>query len=160
MATQQVAIGRRGYRLLPALAVCAQLLYGCGFSDDRGRAEQHADEYFLAMRAGDVNGALSTYAPAFFQQTRRDTWSSQLRSIQSRFGPVESYERLSWNVSSRVGTGAGTYVTLVYAVTYQRGRGVERLLLFSPPDGRFGIIGHDLQFPDDPPLEAADAAST
>lgn len=147
-------------RLLTALALSALLLQGCGYSDSRRRAEQLADKYFLAMQAGDVNGALGAYAPAFFEHTQRETWSSELRSIQSQLGPVQSYQLASWNVSSRVGTGAGSYVLLVYAVTYKRGHREERLLMFSPPDGEFAIIRHDLQLPDFPTMESSAASST
>lgn len=160
MSTPEVAILRRRCTLLVALILSTLTVQGCGFSDSRERAERHADKYFLAMRAGDVSGALSAYAPAFFAQTPRETWSSQLRTVQSRLGPVASYELVSWNVNSHVGTGAGTYVTLVYAVSYRDGRSKEQLVLFSPPDGDFAILGHHLQLPDFPPLEPTDAAST
>ena len=60
-------------------------------------------------------------------------------------GGVRSYRLTSWRYSQRVGTNAGSYVALRYAVSYQRREAVEVFTVFSTEREPFRIVGHALE---------------
>jgi hypothetical protein len=121
------------------------LAAACGFAEGKKEAEQLADQYFLKMQAGDVEGALTFYSPRFYKATSRTEWLAFLQDQRTRCGAPKSHSLTTWNVFSSIGSSAGTRTTLVYDVQYTSCRMSEKITVFKPDDGKTQIDGHFLK---------------
>jgi len=127
-----------------ALALAA-LAGGCGLGRDRAEAEQAADAYFEAVRAGDLERATRLFSPDFFRQTPLDRWLTGMGSLRGKLGDLQGHQLVNWNIHKRVGAGGGAYCQLQYQVTYSRHPAQETLLLVRPTGGQsFRISGHHI----------------
>jgi hypothetical protein len=102
------------------------------------------DQYFAAIQAQDYPAAMALCADAFFQNTSRAIRQAELKGYQRRFGDLQSFEAISWNVQKKVGANAGTLVQIVYRTRYSRHPAVERFVLKKAEAG-FRIIAHRLE---------------
>jgi hypothetical protein len=123
-------------------ALCAAM--GCSFSKDREEAEQLAKRYFVMMRGGDIEGALSLYSARFYEVTSRADWLAFLQQQRARCGAPKNHSLVTWNVLNSFGTNAGTTTTLVYDVQYSSCRVSEKMTIFKPSSGKIQIQGHIL----------------
>jgi len=130
--------------LAPLIALAA-----CNPIAEKSAAEAYASKMFSAREVGQTQKVLLMYDDRPGQGTPRETWSKVLVAIEGKLGRPTTYELKDWRVT--LGTnaaGSGTFVTLQYAVTYERAQGVETVVLFRPRGSTdFRIIGHNFNSP-------------
>jgi hypothetical protein len=125
-----------------AMGIVAGALAACGFSEGRDKAALVADQYFSAVQAGDITGALSLYSDRFYGVTARDKWTDFLNDVRRRCGVPKSHSLATWNVANLFGMNSGIRATLVYSVLYSSCKMTETMTIFIP-DGEAGKIeGH------------------
>lgn len=141
-----------------AVMLCAAT--GCSFSADREEAQQLAEQYFVKMQGGDVEGVLSLYSTRFFDVTPRADWRAFLENQRARCGAPKTHSLTAWNVFNSFGTNAGATTTLVYNVQYSSCEVSEKLTIFKPSGGKIQIQGHFLQPKAGTPSDKVDSQAT
>ena len=117
----------------------------CDFAEDKDAAAGWAERYFAAATGSEISAVLPLYSPRFFAVTPRETWLGTLQQLRDRCGTPSTHQLKNWTVTHHVGVNAGTTVKLIYDVKYERCRITETLVVFSPPEGGFSIVGHFFQ---------------
>lgn len=141
-------------RLMFGLCIVAPLVAGCpplsaARQMARGAAAKSSATQLYQFRcAGEMDLALSCYAPAFFEATPREQWKKTLADIQDARGKVTLWTFGPDQVTTEED---GVVVTLNVAVTYERATANEVLTLYLPfgsNDRAYKVIGHQITFAD------------
>jgi len=140
--------GRHGSRTARWLAVVlwvALVAAGCGWKKAQVEAETAVARHFDAVAHHSSALVLDGYDATFFSVTPRDQWGKRLRTIEAKLGDFQSFKVVNWNVQSKVGTDAGTYVMLTCQVSYSKYPAEERMLMFRrSDDDAFKIVKHGI----------------
>ncbi len=128
------------------LCIFAVLLCSCGIGAVKQKADAVMQDYYSKLQRDDIQGLLPLLSDGFLQTTPPEKYLKLMTGIRSKMGVFKSYSLANWRVSTKAGTGAGRYVTLVYSVTYERGEGTETFVLFEPPgSSSLRIQSYDLR---------------
>lgn len=120
-------------------------LGGCGLASGVGDAQKRAEAFLDDRIANGGTGDDAYYGEAFWKATDREKWAKLQAFIERSLGKVERYSLKTWNVQTKAMTGqlSGTFVTLVYTITYEKGTGEEVLTLHKGIGGdTFHLLGH------------------
>jgi hypothetical protein len=118
---------------------------GCGVTEGKQTAEALGEQYFASAARDDSSAVLTMYDDEFYKATPKDKWSNMYAAIRTKLGRPTQHTLESWKVTNMASTtGTGQYVTLVYAVVYERAKGVETLGVFiSRGSTTGGLRGHN-----------------
>jgi len=137
---------RAGAPAFTLAVTLAALLTGCGFTEEKNRATALLERYFTAASTSDAAGLLAFYSEEFFAATSRGEFTRLLENIGARCGQRRTHRLANWNVTTRVGSHAGSTTVLTYDVEYARCQVTETITVFRPPDAEPKILGHHFQF--------------
>jgi hypothetical protein len=120
-------------------------LTACNPIAEKSAAEAYANKMFSAREVGQTEKVLLMYDDQPARGTPREKWSKMLVAIEDKLGRPTSHELTGWKVNlGSNAAGSGTFVTLQYAVKYERAEGTEAIVLFKPSGSSdFRIIGHN-----------------
>jgi hypothetical protein len=139
LASSKTARAIQGLRRRPIwlvfVAASALLVTACGVAGAKQDAERALVAHFAALRASDDQAALDGYSEQFFAKTPRPQAAQILRNLTAKVGQYQSHQIVGWNVNRKVGTGAGTYVTMKVHVTYSKSSTDEQLVFFRASSG-------------------------
>jgi len=126
--------------LMPLMALIA-----CNPVAEKTAAEAYASQMFSAREGGQTQQVLLMYDDRPDRGTPREQWSKMLVAIENKLGRPIGHNLTDWKVT--LGTnraGTGIFVTLQYAVQYERAEGAETVVLFKQRGSSdFRIIGHN-----------------
>lgn len=139
---------KRRYLFLALLAMMGSLLIGCSPASTADRtAQATVNAYYAALQADDFSSATSFFAPELFQTTSKEAFIQLLEQNQAKYGPVERWELLSWDIKYEklipiIGTSGheSNYYQLVYHVDYQSRSMSEVFIFTNPPSKNNGLI--------------------
>jgi elongation factor P--beta-lysine ligase len=118
-----------------SISLLLGLLIRCGFVEQKEYAENCVHKHFVERERGAIEQSAEYYGEAFWKKTSRAEWVRLLSTVQVKLGKPTSYVLTNWNTRqaalSKHGT-SGAYVTLTYAVKYERGKGTETFEVFRP----------------------------
>lgn len=136
---------RRTSILAAFLFAGAIALSGCGILRAKEDAQATLDTHFQAVAAHSSADVLSRYDESFFQSVPREEWAKRLATLETKLGEYRSFETVSWNVNSKMGTDSGTYVSVTCKVTYAKHTAQEAFVLFRKQDDEpFRILRHGI----------------
>jgi hypothetical protein len=124
-------------------------LAACNPVAEKSAAEACASQMFSAREVGQTQKVLLMYDDRPGQGTPREQWSKMLVAVENKLGRPTAHNLTNWNVALATNkVGSGVFVTLSYAVRYERAEGTETLVLFKPRGSSdFRIIGHNFNSP-------------
>ena len=123
----------------------AMTLSGCGILRAKEDAQATLETHFQAVAAHSSADVLSRYDESFFQSVPREEWAKRLATLETKLGEYRSFETVSWNVNSKMGTDSGTYVSVTCKVTYAKHTAQEAFVLFRKQDDEpFRILRHGI----------------
>jgi len=122
---------------------------GCGSSQDIEDARNLGQRYYEAIKAKDLDSAMSFYSLEFFRETSKGETLQFLESIDSKLGNLQSYEYDYFEKTSYGGTrGRSVIYRIYYDVIYSKGSSRETLTFTKSEDGTFEILGFNIQSKD------------
>ncbi len=128
-----------------ALLLLASLLIGCGTPQEIEDSKSLGQSYYEALKANDFDKAMSFYSSEFFKSTSKGDTLQVLQNIISKLGNLQSYEYDYYEKNSFAGTqGSYTTYNLYYDVIYSKGSSRETLTLTKSEDGKFEILGFNI----------------
>ena len=131
------------------LLLLASLLIGCGTSQEIEDAKILGQSYYEALKVKDFDKATSFFSSEFFKSTSKGDTLQILQNISSKLGNLQSYEYDYYEKTSYAGTqGSHTRYNLYYDVIYAKGSSREILTLTKSEDGKFEILGFNINSPD------------
>jgi hypothetical protein len=121
------------------------VLSACNPFAEESAAEAYVTKMFSAREVGETEKVLLMYDSRPDRGTPRETWSNMLVAIENKLGRPTSYKLTNWKVMlASNAVGSGTFVTLQYAVKYERAEGTETIVVFKPRGtSDFRIVGHN-----------------
>ena len=135
---------KRIYFLI-SLLLLASLLIGCGTPQEIEDAKGLGQSYYEALKANDFEKAMSFYSLEFFKSTSKGDTLQIMQNLSSKLGDLQSYEYDYYEKNSYVGTqGSYTRYNLYYDVIYSKGSSRETLTLTKSEDGKFEILGFNI----------------
>lgn len=128
-------------------AACFLTLFSCSMVTGKGEAEDTAASFFKERIQNGWTETDHYYSKIFWDSTGIQKWSNIRNLVLKAMGPLKSFSLQTWNVQSKVHTNelSGTIVRLVYETEYEKGKGIETLVLHKPLTGKnFSIVGHNI----------------
>lgn len=127
-------------------------LWGCGLMTAKEDAEKVAQSFLEdRMVKGGFGGNDRYYSDIFWEYTDENDWKNIKRMVDKALGNLNSYSLTTWNTQSKFFTNqlSGTFVVLVYATEYDRGKGQETLTMYKGlTDKDFLILGQHINSPE------------
>ena len=128
-----------------AFLLLASFMVGCASAQEIEDAENLGQSYYEALKAKDFDKAMSFYSSEFFKATSKGDTLQALKNISLKLGDLQSYEYDYYEKKSYTGTqGSYTIYNLYYDVIYSKGSSRETLTLTKSEDGRFEILGFNI----------------
>jgi hypothetical protein len=120
--------------LLLALFSLPLFLSGCGFVKGKDEAEKVAAAFFEERIAQGGFGGDRFYSKEFWEYTEEEKRDDIKAIAADAHGRLRTYALNSWNVQSKYYAVqlSGTFVTLLYDTSYEKGSAQEKLTLFRP----------------------------
>lgn len=128
------------------LSICCVSLFSCSMVEGKGEAEKVAESLFNERMQNGWNGTKKYYSSLFWKSTTEENWTNIQNLVSKAMGKPKSYSLNTWNIQSKVNTNevSGTFVTLVYDIEYEKGKGTETLLIHKPlTEDIYSILGHN-----------------
>jgi hypothetical protein len=108
-------------------------------------AELAVARHFDAIANHSMQGVLAGYDEKFYSVVPRDEWARRLAIVATKLGDYKGFTVAGWNVNTKMGTDAGTYVSLTCKVTYSKHVASEAMVLFrASEDDEFKIVKHGI----------------
>ncbi len=125
-----------------ATLACVLALAGCQIGPpSSGAAERVASEYYQAIKAQDLAGAVMFYQDTNVQP--REQWLQQLEDQREKLGDLQSYELVETTVNT---VFSGVRYILRYKTRYTQATATETLIMFeSVSDSKMVIQGLTLR---------------
>jgi hypothetical protein len=111
-------------RQLSCLLVSFGLL-GCSAAEQTALAEEQVVQFHRRLNSGDFEGVYDTATNEFKSSARKEDILELLRTVHAKLGLVTETKKLNWNVNYHT---SGTFVTIVYETSFQRGKASERFV--------------------------------
>lgn len=130
----------------PSVLVVVLLLAGCGARDREAQARVVVEGYFQAVKAKDLDRAVTFFAPGYLETRSIEGLKEDLRIIAARLGDLQSYRLTAarWR-TDLIPPESGTHVTLEYEVRYARHPGREIFTVHKPfGRGEYKISGYHI----------------
>ena len=133
-------------RPLVALALLATMLLvgGCGPYADKTAIDRVMNQYFAAVRAGDVDEALDLWGEPAFQGLSHQQWRARLWLQVRRLGDLEQYELTPWWAEDGAG---GRVLHARYRVNCSRFPADEEFALAGATAGELRIVAYTIASP-------------
>lgn len=113
-------------RLIAAVAVALMVpLIACSMSADAERAEQAVTGFHQMLDAAEFETIYDASADDLKKATTREKFIAFLAAVHRKLGGTRSAKQQGWNVNYHT---SGTFVTLTYATSYERGEAVEQFV--------------------------------
>lgn len=125
----------------------AMSISSCGMVKGKGEAEDVAKSFFNSRIQKGWEETDPYYSKLFWKNTTTQDWENIKNLVSKAMGNMKTFSLQSWNIQSKVNTNelSGTLVRLIYDVEYEKGSGVETLVLHKPLLGKkFTILGHNI----------------
>ncbi len=120
-------------------------LAACSPSSISPEMQAHAEKYFTAVQAGDVEAVLVLYDPDFYAATPRAEWARLLTRISEKLGKMQFHKLLGWRAHTQIGTGSGRFLELTYEVMYEKYPAQELIVVRRGlTGGAPAIIAHNI----------------
>jgi hypothetical protein len=119
---------------IAALCVIALGVVSCGFGKDWDEARKVAEAGFQErIREGGLCPD-EWYSDLFWKNIDEREWVDVGSLVKHALGDLKSYSLLSAKVEERkaLGQPSGTFVVLAYKTVYEKGKGIETLIMYSP----------------------------
>lgn len=125
-------------------------IFSCGMVKGKGEAEDVAESFLKERIENGWSGTDPYYSEIFWDATTHEKWGNIQNIVLKTMGELKTFSLESWNVQNQVHTNelSGTIVRLVYETEYEKGKGMETLVLHKSLLGKkFSIIGHTINSP-------------
>lgn len=136
------------FQRIVLVAVVAALAFGCGIITGKKEAEQVAMSFFNDRIENGGTGSPDFYSEKFWEATDPEKWDAIQALVQKAMGNLTGYHLEGWQSKQLTmvsgDTPSGTYVSMHFSTTYEKGSGTETLTLYCPASGGpFTILGHN-----------------
>jgi hypothetical protein len=111
---------RRATMFLLAFALPA--LAACNPAANLGEAADQIDRYQFHYTMGEFDDMYAMTGPAFREAAGRDQFGDFVRVVSTRLGPIESTERVNFNVNT---SPTGTLTVVTMRTRFEQGDGTE-----------------------------------
>lgn len=103
------------------LLLVALVLSACGTESRQARAQAVAEGYLKAVKARDLNRALTFFAPRYLETRSPEGLKLDIRIITTRLGDLKTFRLTAarWRMDF-IPPESGTHFTLEYEVQYAR----------------------------------------
>lgn len=128
------------------MSFCCVSLFSCSIVEGKGEAEKVAESLFNERIQNGWNGTKKYYSSLFWKSTTEEKWANIQNLVLKAMGKPKNYSLNTWHIQSKVNTNevSGTFVTLIYDIEYENGKGTEILVIHKPlTANNFSIIGHN-----------------
>lgn len=136
-------LNRIGRLLVPFAA--AAMLVGCGVKESFKDAEVEVGKFHQALDAGDLRAIWKQADPALRQGAQRTELEKVLDAVHRKLGKVKQTKQVGWNANATTG---GTFVTLTYQTTFERGPGGEQFVYRKGDGGKIALTGYNIESQD------------
>lgn len=136
-------LNRIGRLLVPFAA--AAMLAGCGVKESFKDAEVEVGKFHQALDAGDLRVIWKQADPALRQGAQRAALEKVLDAVHRKLGKVKQTKQVGWNANA---TTEGTFVTLTYQTTFERGSGAEQFVYRKGDGGKIALTGYNIESQD------------
>jgi len=112
------------------IVIIGAVVYIRQLQSDFNEATEVVDQFYSSVILNDTYAVESLFHPAFLEVTSIDEVSDLVNTLNSKLGPMTSYENVNMNMKTYSGTdGSYTRVELVYEVKRTRYDSVETIVL-------------------------------
>ncbi len=136
-------LNRIGRLLVPFAA--AAMLAGCGVKESFKDAEVEVGKFHQALDAGELRAIWKQADPALRQGAQRAALEKVLDAVHRKLGKVKQTKQVGWNANA---TTEGTFVTLTYQTTFERGSGAEQFVYRKGDGGKIALTGYNIESQD------------
>ncbi|MBF0430250.1 MAG: hypothetical protein HQK83_03155 [Fibrobacteria bacterium] len=107
------------------------LFMGCGMAGDKKYAEVAAEAFLKERLEQGGYGSKDQYSDIFWENTKEEKWEGIKKLVSKAMGQIKGYSLNTWNIEKKANTDgvSGTFVTLLYDVEYERGKGQETITM-------------------------------
>jgi hypothetical protein len=119
----------------------------CGQGTGKEDAEDIAESLLNERIEHGGFGSDEYYSERFWEKTDPEKWRKVKSLVDKAMGNLKGYKLKTRHVRTQVKTNefTGTVVNLLYDTIYEKGNGMERIILYKPTTGdKFSIIDHDI----------------
>lgn len=130
-----------------AMLLIISFFSSCGQSTGKEDAEDIAESILNKRIEHGVFDSDEYYSEIFWEKTDPEKWRKIKSLVAEAMGDLKSFKLKTKQVRTQVKTNkfSGTVVNLVYDTVYEKGNGLERIILYKPTTGdKFSIIQHDI----------------
>lgn len=131
-------------RFLVVFAALA-MVAGCSMQQSFKDADAKVAQFHSARDRGQWQTIWTDADPQMRESTSHAQFDKLMSAVHRKLGKVRETKQTGWNANATTG---GTFATLTYQTTFERGSGVEQFVYRKGDAGRLTLVSYTIQSQD------------